>query len=61
MDPIIFISDYLPPRTPDEAADHRRSAIRFRRECILTGVEAVVTAAIGVCMVISTAAMLCIM
>ncbi len=59
---IIELSSYLPqPAGIDLTPYERRNAIRFRRAGILTAVETAVTAAIGICMLISTVAMFCIL
>ena len=55
---IIELSNYLPQQAGiDLTPFERRNAIRFRRAGILSAVETAVTAAIGICMLISTAAM----
>ncbi len=59
---VIELKDYLPqPTGIDLTPFERRNIIRFRRAGILSAVETAVTAAIGICMLISTVAMVCIL
>jgi hypothetical protein len=57
MNNIIELRDYQQSAALDLTPYQRRNAIRFRRAGILAAVETAVTAAIGVCMVVSTVAM----
>ncbi len=62
MHPIIELKDYLPQRPAlDLTPYEQRNAVRFRQRRFLSALEAAVTAVIGVCMVICTAAMLTIL
>lgn len=62
MNPIIELKDYLPQQPSlDLTPYERRNAARFRQKRVLAAIEAAVTAAIGVCMVICTAAMVAIL
>ena len=59
---IIELSHYLPqPAGIDLTPFERRNAIRFRRAGIISAVETAVTAAIGVCMLVSTVTMFLIL
>lgn len=59
---IIDLRSYLPqPAGLDLTPYERRNIIRFRRAGILTAAETIVTAAIGICMLVSTVTMFLIL
>lgn len=59
MQNVIQLADYLPRPALDLTPYERRNEKRFRQRRALCALELLVTAAIGVCMLVSTLAMVC--